>query len=452
MLRLEATAGSQNFNWISSAVYPNLAAGKTAIKLFGQAQGYNNQGYIGFKYAGSGSGDNTLTFGFYANDFLVNLLANGNLGIGTPSPAGLLTIKGTGDAIRVESTNTGAGGAQMDLLHFTTSPADGDTFGMINMGGYYTGTTSVYGTSIKSIWTDVSARNADLTFSTNNSGTLTETIRLTAAGNVGIKFTSPDGYATLTVNGTSSLPILGLRSSSGKVRFGFYEGGTGRFYIDTLNGSDGLALVDGDGVSQRIHINSLGDIGIGTPSPNRKLHVNGKAIIGSTANYSSNSGTLHVYGNNAENSGMLDIMTNGNGRYYTRVCYNATTISQAGYWHIKTNIPVDGGIMFLAKFYGYIYGSAQVLDLQHSGYAYAAGNTVINQGATNNGSNTNASSALYASSNGNKVTFRIAFGAGATFSTYFAGVYMDICFPNPAGRTHDFEIEAQTFNQSGTVY
>ena len=110
--------------------------------------------------------------------------SSGNVGIGTNSPGGLLTIKGTGDAIRVESTNTGAGGAQIDLLHFTTSPADNDTFALINMGGYYTGTTSVYGTSIKSIWTDVSARNAALTFSTNNAGTLAERMRIKSTGSI----------------------------------------------------------------------------------------------------------------------------------------------------------------------------------------------------------------------------------------------------------------------------
>ena len=48
-----------------------------------------------------------------------NVKANGNVGIGEFSPLSLLHIKGAGDAIRVESTNTGAGGAQMDLLHFT---------------------------------------------------------------------------------------------------------------------------------------------------------------------------------------------------------------------------------------------------------------------------------------------------------------------------------------------
>ena len=73
---------------------------------------------------------------------------------------------------------------------------------------------------------------------------------LTRLGELGVNFTAPGGYGQLTVGGTSALPILALRSSSGKVRQTFYEGGTGRFHLDTLSGSDGLAFVDGDGVTE----------------------------------------------------------------------------------------------------------------------------------------------------------------------------------------------------------
>jgi hypothetical protein len=86
MLRLEGTGGTQTFNWISSVVYPNMTADKTIIKLFGRAQSTNNQAWMGFKYAGSGSTSNQLTFGFYANNFLFNIKATGSVGIGTESP------------------------------------------------------------------------------------------------------------------------------------------------------------------------------------------------------------------------------------------------------------------------------------------------------------------------------------------------------------------------------
>jgi hypothetical protein len=96
----------------------------------------------------------------------MRISSNSSVGIGTTSPAAKLHINGTGDLIRATSTNTGAAGAQVDLLHFTTSPADEDTFAVINAGGYYTGTTSVYGTQIKNIWTDVSERHSRFEFYT----------------------------------------------------------------------------------------------------------------------------------------------------------------------------------------------------------------------------------------------------------------------------------------------
>ena len=49
---------------------------------------------MGFKYAGSGSTNNQLSFGFYANNFLLNIKANGNVGIGTESPTSKLHVFG----------------------------------------------------------------------------------------------------------------------------------------------------------------------------------------------------------------------------------------------------------------------------------------------------------------------------------------------------------------------
>jgi hypothetical protein len=108
------------------------------------------------------------------------------VGIGTASPASLLHINGSGDAIRVESTNTGAGGAQVDLLHFTSSPADDDVHGVINFGGYYSGTNSVYGSSIKSVWTDVSAKEAALEFYTKDDSTFTHHLKINHHGGIAI--------------------------------------------------------------------------------------------------------------------------------------------------------------------------------------------------------------------------------------------------------------------------
>ena len=133
---------------------------------------------------GSGNGDGllvgvasdeTATFWNYENEDMVfgtngtermRIKNDGKVGIGTvgTNPAALLEIVGSGDAIRVESTNSGTGGAQIDLLHFTPSIANGDIHAMINMGGYYSGSTSSYASSIRSTWKDASARETELDF------------------------------------------------------------------------------------------------------------------------------------------------------------------------------------------------------------------------------------------------------------------------------------------------
>ncbi len=110
---------------------------------------------------------------------------NKRLGIGVAAPAALLEINGTGDAIRVESENTGAGGAQVDLLHFSPSPADNDTMGYINMGGYYSGTNSAYFSSIRTVATDISAREGEIQFWTVDT-TLKQRMVIDKNGNVGI--------------------------------------------------------------------------------------------------------------------------------------------------------------------------------------------------------------------------------------------------------------------------
>ena len=194
----------------------------------------------------------------------------GKIGLGTTSPLGLLSIRGSGDAIRVESTNTGAGGAQIDLLHFTTSPADEDTHGMINMGGYYTGTTSVYGSQILSKWTDVSERHARLEFYTtdetsskvltlahDNSATFTGDINATSHGHeFGTSvFKAPDasesivqhlrcsdGNNAATFRTTTSGRIFEIRSqNSGTIKI---DSSTTNFTGD-IDTSGGLRIVGG---------------------------------------------------------------------------------------------------------------------------------------------------------------------------------------------------------------
>ena len=62
---------------------------------------------------------------------------------------------------------------------------------------------------------------------------------------------------------TGSGNLLTLNASSGVTYLKFAENGTSRFFLATLNGSDGLAFVDADGGSTRMKIFDDGDVGLG---------------------------------------------------------------------------------------------------------------------------------------------------------------------------------------------
>jgi len=96
-------------------------------------------------------------------------------------------------------------------------------------------------------------------------------MRIDSSGNVGIGLSNPSAYGKLVVSGTATQ--LALNASSGKNRIGFFEAGTGRFYIDTLNGDDGLAFVDADGSTERMRINSSGNVGIADTAPAYRLEL-----------------------------------------------------------------------------------------------------------------------------------------------------------------------------------
>jgi len=134
----------------------------------------------------------------------------GTVGIGITSPAAVLHVNGTGDLIRCTSTNSSSGGAQIDLMHFSASPADDDLHGMINFGGYYSGTSQAYGSAIRSAWSDVSARQANLRFYTRNGSTFGERMRIDSNGYVTKPSTpafSYGAYTTYDVSGTGTQTV-----------------------------------------------------------------------------------------------------------------------------------------------------------------------------------------------------------------------------------------------------
>ena len=210
----------------------------------------------------------------------------GKVGIGTDSPTTLLHVKGTGDAIRVESTNTGSGGAQMDLLHFTTSPADSDIHALINMGGYTSGTSSSYGSSIRSVWSDVSAKEAQLEFYTRDDSDFAARMTIDKDGNVGIG-TTPDVMLHVQKGGepaAAGLMILEANSGGRQIRFS-PPSDSANGYID-YRGGNLLFKDDGSEVARfqgntSFDVNS-GNIRVGQAGGNATAIVQGSSGAGST--------------------------------------------------------------------------------------------------------------------------------------------------------------------------
>ena len=80
-------------------------------------------------------------------------------------------------------------------------------------------------------------------------------LTLTQTGKLGVNNTNPNAYDQFVVSGTGN--VIAANSTSGYAGIGFYESGTGRFYLRTLDGSNGLAFYR-DNTNEALRIDSNG--------------------------------------------------------------------------------------------------------------------------------------------------------------------------------------------------
>ncbi|MFZ2226082.1 MAG: tail fiber domain-containing protein [Candidatus Moraniibacteriota bacterium] len=219
----------------------------------------------------------------------------GNVGIGTGSPQGQLSLRNTPTAqnpITYSITN------QNVLNGYYNLNSEGILytryFDIASVGQ----PDGVYGDSA-------------IRFLTNpitNGSSATEKMRITGAGNVGIGTTNPTEKLTLGGGGNMRLEqsIGGTGAYGAILAFNLLAPTNPataiRFVRDVATyGNDGAILFDTTN-SERMRITSLGNVGIGTTSPGYKLEVNGNTKMGVV--YFNNSATQYLGGSRNNDPGL----------------------------------------------------------------------------------------------------------------------------------------------------
>ena len=174
----------------------------------------------------------------------------GSLGIGTTSPSSELHVKGSGEILRLETTET----TGSNYINFNDADEN----------KAYLGLGSGADDSL-SIWL---VKNSSLRFATNN----TERMRITEDGNIGIGTTSPDG--ALSVYDTTDTYLYLQNNTTGTAagdgsRIGF----TGASSVLRIQNQESSDIAFHTAGSERLRLESDGKLALGNTSPQQLLHV-----------------------------------------------------------------------------------------------------------------------------------------------------------------------------------
>ena len=214
----------------------------------------------------------------------------GNVGIGTTSPDNLLTIESSGDTILQinRNDNTIGGGNRTGIIQFGAKGTWGTNLATSKIWSYAeeTFTSTANGTSLRFFTTELGAATPD------------EKMIIDTNGNVGIGTTGPQALLDVSKNnstiydptddlgqrsGTATIHIANQTATTntfGQLMYDSRSSGQGIARIVFLNGGSatvGIAFVTEhtEVKSEKMRIQSNGNVGVGTITPQSKLQVAG---------------------------------------------------------------------------------------------------------------------------------------------------------------------------------
>ena len=206
----------------------------------------------------------------------VKIDSSGNVGIGTNSPDADLTLPspsygsgGTGNGIRFQNTNNDADAIIQTYYSGTSASA------LLHGQNLYLATNASFTNFDSSKASSYILQNTDgqILFANASSSAPSERMRIDSSGKVGIGTTSPTGKLTVD-GGFLEVDVSGTQS----IRVGSTDhivGGTDNDAVLQSNTSKNMRFLTGS--SERIRIDSSGNVGIGTTSPTQSLEVSAGA-------------------------------------------------------------------------------------------------------------------------------------------------------------------------------
>jgi hypothetical protein len=245
-----------------------------------------------FDIKSSGNDNTTQAINVLNSDdnVLFSVFDNARVGIGTNILTNHLTLGGTNDFRIGNYATDGADDKRLLLAASATS---------MSRGAYISLSGNEYAGDNGNMKLFAGSNGGSISFSTNN--TLATEMIITNNGNVGIGTTAPSSLLTLKASnsteysssGTSSSPtslilqdIHNGDTTVGNTAFQRFlvagASGTGIFYQGVVSGGSSStaeyvigARTSNSSYEERLRIDNLGNVGIGTPTPGSKLSVVG---------------------------------------------------------------------------------------------------------------------------------------------------------------------------------